>query len=198
MKILSSLLKKCFPTLALLGLAACSLTSPGSQPVAPSPSAAGQMAVTLTATPVVLTDPFAYCATVMNIDAPDERYSGPRMPDAIVKGLMKASGGASESPLDVFAQGSFWRCMDGAVYACFIGANLPCDAKANTSREPTAAETEYCQANPNGDFIPASVTGHDTIYGWSCQDGKPAAGEQVWQVDGRGFIAEIWYRLDTP
>jgi hypothetical protein len=31
-------------------------------------------------------DPFAYCAAVETIDTPDGRYSGAKMPDAIIQG----------------------------------------------------------------------------------------------------------------
>ncbi len=36
------------------------------------------------------TDPFAYCAAVRTIDAPDARYVGPAVPDAVVRGLQAA------------------------------------------------------------------------------------------------------------
>ena len=86
--------------------------------------------------------------------------------------------------------------MDGQVYGCFVGANLPCTSKANTDRTPTAAENDYCKANPNSDFIPAAVTGHDTVYEWRCQNGGPEIAKQVFQVDSSGYISEIWYPLN--
>ena len=98
-------------------------------------------------------------------------------------------------PQDVFSQGTSWRCMDKQVYACFVGANLPCDSKANTSQEPNQAMNEYCQANPNVDFIPAAATGHDTIYAWACKNGTAVTGQQVFHVDARGYISEIWYAI---
>jgi hypothetical protein len=39
------------------------------------------------------TDPFAYCATVGTIDMPDARYTGPQMPDAVVR-LDESEGNA--------------------------------------------------------------------------------------------------------
>jgi hypothetical protein len=95
----------------------------------------------------------------------------------------------------VLANGSFWRCMDGEVYACFVGANLPCDSKANTDRTPTQAEQDFCQQQPNADTIPAYVTGHETVYEWRCTDGTPDIVKQVFQVDAQGFIADIWYQV---
>lgn len=141
------------------------------------------------------TDPFAYCAAIGTIDAPGPEYAGSAMPDVIAKALQKASGASADMPLEIFKQGSFWRCMDGKVYGCFVGANLPCTDKANTNRTPTAAENDYCKANPSSDFIPAAVTGHDTVYEWRCQNGGPEIAKQVFQVDSSGYISEIWYLL---
>jgi len=141
------------------------------------------------------TDPFAYCAAIGTIDAPGPDYTGPAMPDTIVKALQKASGASADMPAEVFRQGSYWRCMDGKVYGCFVGANLPCTDKANTDRTPTAAENDYCKANPSSDFIPAAVTGHDTVFEWRCQNDGPEIAKQVFQVDSSGYIAKIWYLL---
>ena len=88
--------------------------------------------------------------------------------------------------------------MNSKVYACFVGANLPCESKANTDKTPTAAETEVCTANPSGENIPAVVTGHETVYEWGCKDGKPVVMRQVLQVDERGFISDIWYAIEKP
>jgi hypothetical protein len=140
-------------------------------------------------------DPFSYCAAVGTIDVPDGRYTGPAVPDAIAQGVKNASGASADAPLDIFKQGTSWRCMDGKVYACFVGANLPCDSKANTDKTPTSAETDYCKSNPNSDFIPAAVTGHDTIYAWRCNQETPAIDKQVFHVDSQGYIQEIWYQL---
>ncbi len=72
-------------------------------------------------------DPFSYCATVGTIDTPDSRYTGPAIPDSVAQGLKNASGASADAPLDIFKNGTYWRCMDGKVYACFVGANLPCE-----------------------------------------------------------------------
>ena len=139
------------------------------------------------------TDPFAYCAAVGTVDAPDARYAGRPVPDAIARGLRAATGAAADTPLDRFASASFWRCMEGQVYACWVGANLPCWDKANTSQTPTADMTNYCRANAAA--IPGFVTGGATIYEWRCENGVATPGRQVWQVDARGFIANIWYAM---
>lgn len=138
-------------------------------------------------------DPFAYCAAVGTIDEPDARYVGPKVPEVIARGLMK--GASPDAPLDLFIQNSFWRCMDGKVYGCFVGANIPCWSKANTDRTPTAEETDFCKANLDAEFIPAVVTGHETIYEWRCENGVPEIVRQVLKVDSRGFISDFWYEI---
>lgn len=140
-------------------------------------------------------DPFAYCAAVDTIDAPDARYAGPKVPDAIAKGLQKATGAAPDAPLNIFVGNSFWRCMSGKVYGCFGGANLPCNAKADLNRTPTADATEFCKANPNADVVPAAVTGRETVYEWRCRNGAPETLRQVLTPDARGFLSTFWYAL---
>jgi hypothetical protein len=142
-------------------------------------------------------DPFAYCAAVGTADTPDVRYTGPRMPDAVAQGLKKASGASADAPIEMFTTGAYWRCMDGKVYACTVGANLPCDSKANTDKTPTQPEIDYSQANPS-DFIPAYITGHDTIYIWRCKAGKAEIDSQGFHVDKQGYIVEIWYAIPAP
>jgi len=140
-------------------------------------------------------DPFAYCAAVGTVDAPDERYVGPAVPDAIVKALREELGIAEEAPKEWIVKGTVWRCMDGKVWACFIGANIPCTAKANTSQTPTSEMVDFCKEHPTADVIPASVTGRETIYEWRCQDGAPKIVKQVFKPDARGFISDFWYEI---
>jgi hypothetical protein len=98
-------------------------------------------------------DPFAYCAAVGTIDAPDARYTGARMPESIARGLKQALGAPAGAPLTPFLEHSFWRCMDGQVYACTVGANIPCQEKADTSGTPTAAMADFCRSRPGQDVI---------------------------------------------
>jgi hypothetical protein len=138
----------------------------------------------------LLTDPFAYCAAVGDADAPDARYAGPAVPDAIAIGLSKQLEILGRLP-DKLIQ---WRCMGGQVFACTVGANLPC-GQANTSSTPTAEMDKFCAETPNTEEIPAAVTGHDTIYTWRCAKGVPEIISQVFKVDLRGFIANFWYLI---
>lgn len=82
------------------------------------------------------------------------------------------------------------RCMDGHLMACNYGANLPC-GKANASRVLPAAD-EWCQQNPEADFIPAYISGHDSIYLWRCAQGRPATLGAPAALDKRGFLSAYW------
>jgi hypothetical protein len=145
--------------------------------------------------PETYTDPFAYCAAVGTADTPGPQYTGPKVPESVINGLKKALNMPADVPQEVLQNGSFWRCMNGQVYACFVGANLPCQEKANTNRTPDEAEKTFCRDNPNADVIPAAVTGHNTIYEWRCRNGEPEIVQQIAQPDERGFISHIWYKI---
>ena len=149
--------------------------------------------------PKTYDDPFAYCAVVGTLDTPDARYTGAAVPDTVISGYLQAAGlSGSTEPLDVLRQSTTWRCMDGSVMACNYGANLPCDAKANTDSTPSQAMNDYCAQNPGADFIPMSVSGHETIYNWSCDGENAQAGEAFTQPDAAGFLENIWYALTAP
>jgi hypothetical protein len=145
-------------------------------------------------------DPFAYCAAVGTIDAPDARYTGPALPEAVAGGLQAALGrpaGAKGEP----PPGNWtWRCMAGEVYACTFGANLPWGEKADTRREPAAAVSEFCGQNPGAEVIPMVVTGRATVYEWRCANALPTIVRQLAEPDAAGYLANIWYAIEpaTP
>jgi hypothetical protein len=97
--------------------------------------------------------------------------------------------------MEWFVAGTFWRCMGGKVWACFVGANLPCTTKADTSRTPAAAMVDFCKANPASDSIPAYITGRATVYSWRCTNGAPEIVKDLVQPDAQGFLSNIWYEL---
>jgi len=141
-------------------------------------------------------DPFAYCAAVGTVDAPEAPYVGARIPDQIITGYKLAAGlESSTEPMDRLRQTTVWRCMNGKVYACNFGANLPCDSKADTSSAPTADMTNYCLSNPGAGIIPMSVTGHATIYSWHCLGLEAATQAQIDQADAAGYLKRIWYEI---
>ncbi len=167
-------------------LSACGAPQATAVPTASPSAATGQ---------AQFTDPFAYCAAVGVVDAPDARYTGPEAPEAVVNGLREVLGTPDDAPMEPFVAGTFWRCMDGRVWACFVGANLPCTTKADTSRTPTPDMADFCKANPNSDFIPAYVTGRATVYEWRCTNGAPEIVKQLVEPDAEGFLANIWYEI---
>jgi putative hemolysin len=139
-------------------------------------------------------DPFAYCAAVGTVDMPDGRYTGPKMPDSIVQGMIKRGIVSADAPPE-FQQHAVWRCMNNSVWVCHFGANLPCQEKADTSQTPTPAMEDFCKANPTAESIPAAVTGRATVYEWGCKNGKPEVVKQVFTADPQGYLADFWYEL---
>jgi hypothetical protein len=81
-----------------------------------------------------------------------------------------------------------WRCANGTVLACLYGANIPCGSKAKTSRKPTPAIVDYCRQNPDSDFVPMVVTGHESAVSWACHRSVPVAVRSA-AVDAQGFTA---------
>ncbi len=136
-------------------------------------------------------DPFAYCAAVGTVDTPDSRYTGPAWSEAVAEGLRVATGAAADAPMTA----SVWRCADGKVMGCFVGANLPCEEKADLSETPNQGIVDYCTANPAADVVPAAAAGRATVYQWRCENGAPVIVQQVFTADAQGFIAEIWYPI---
>lgn len=101
---------------------------------------------------------------------------------------------ATRMPTGVAVDTTVFRCANGQVLVCSIGANLPC-GRASTSRTPSPGVVNWCRDHPDAVFIPAVVTGHDTIYVWRCQDGAPQIVRQIQDVDSRGFIVRYWREL---
>ncbi len=141
-------------------------------------------------------DPFAYCAAVGQIDAPDARYTGPKMSDTLFKNyLVAAKLDVNGNYPDAFKNHTVWRCMNSKVYACNFGANIPCDSKANTDKNPTQAIIDFCKQNQDVDFVPMAVTGHNVIYSWRCVKGAPELGNQMDTVDAAGYQSSFWVEL---
>jgi hypothetical protein len=145
--------------------------------------------------PGPFTDPFAYCAAVGTIAAPDARYAGPKTPESIIKPLRQAAGISADAPMQMLESGTFWRCANGKVMACFVGANLPCQEKAQASRTPTPAMGNFCRSHPHADSIPAAVTGKATLYTWRCRNGRAQVDKKIFKADAQGFIADFWYEM---
>jgi hypothetical protein len=137
-----------------------------------------------------IADPFAYCARLGTIDTPNGGASP--VPTALMPLLRTTLGLSEEAPLT--PQSYYWRCMDGGVYVCAIGANRPCASRADRTTHNTGADN-YCRENLDTEFVPAYATGHNTVYEWSCAGGRAVPGKRAIKADGRGYPAEFWYRV---
>jgi hypothetical protein len=85
------------------------------------------------------------------------------------------------------------RCVGPKLMACYGGANLNCD-KADLRRSLPGA-TAWCRKNPGASGIPMAVTGHTTIYEWSCEGRHAVAGKAVSTVDAQGYQTDNWKEL---
>ena len=130
--------------------------------------------------------PAAYCKRIGTDDVTQP------IPQSLVSAVNAAFG--MRMPEQMAVDTTVFRCAEGRVLACMVGANLPC-GKARTDRNPTAGTVQWCRDNPNAPFVPAVATGHDTIYVWRCQSDAPRIVRQASHVDPGGFIAEFWKTL---
>jgi hypothetical protein len=134
-------------------------------------------------------DPFAYCSRIGSIDLPAGGAAPvPKALEPFLESTLGVPNGA------LTRESYYWRCMDGAVYVCAIGANIPCDAKANRATRSLGAEN-YCRANRDAPIVPAYATGHASIYEWSCRAGSALRGKRLVTIDRRGYRTDIWYRV---
>lgn len=86
------------------------------------------------------------------------------------------------------------RCMDGHIYACFAGANLPCGKADISTNRP--AITAWCKENPSVDSVPFYVSGHDTAYNWHCTAGQARIEPPSAALDANGFFKAYWRLVD--
>jgi hypothetical protein len=149
-----------------------------------------------------ISDARRYCAQVTNDDAIRN------LPRSLVSDALKAersetseSGShdgitpsqMSKEDIDSYLASTVFRCMNGLVFICNYGANIPCGGRPDTRRRMPEVD-RYCRQNPNDEIVPMAVTGHSTIYGWACERGKPRITYEG-QLDQRGFYVPIWTPL---
>ncbi len=183
------------PTLAPATAVPVATAAPTKAPAPPTSAATPAPVLTPAGQAAQFSDAFSYCAAVGTLDSPDARYTGPRTPEAVLTGLRQALNIPATTPNDQFERSTFWRCMGGKVYACNVGANIPCTTKAVTDKTPTQAMNDYCKANPKSDFLPAVVTGRATVYSWQCTDGTPTIAKELTKPDAAGFLSMFWYEI---
>ncbi len=115
------------------------------------------------------------------------------IPPSLLGAAVQAFG-LQHMPPDQVLRSTVWRCRSGVVLMCNYGANLPC-GRADTSRVLPPQGTAWCQQKPEADFVPAYITGHDSVWRWRCHGGVPAAEEPPARVDPRGFLVRYWKQL---
>ncbi len=142
--------------------------------------------------PAVAADPFGYCARIGTIDTPAGGASP--VPPSLEPRVRAALHLAADAP---FKPSMFyWRCMQGAVYVCDTGANIPCETKANRAHHNAGAE-EFCRTHTDLASVPAFATGHATVYAWSCVAGHAVRGKVLAPLDRRGYRSDFWHRIDA-
>ena len=138
-------------------------------------------------------DMAARCAQVRNDDT--VRPYDPSQRAGLIRAYARLFPGAPTPPPEAqLKNGAHIRCMNGQLFACFTGANLPC-GKMNKARDNHGAD-EYCRANADADVVPAFATGHDTIYSYRCAGERSVIVEPTLTLDARGFAASLWAPLD--
>jgi hypothetical protein len=156
-------------------------------------AACGEQGAAQSAGPVpAFESPFAFCARVGTDDRSGGSHgaAGGAALEALEPYLLQALGlprDASLAPNEIF-----WRCMDGKVYVCARGANIPCDSKADRAKLNRGA-ANYCRENPSAAEVPAYATGHRTVYSWKCVEGHAERGRTVSATDRRGFRTDSWH-----
>jgi hypothetical protein len=157
-------------------------------PASASSRASGQTPSPQTAATGLYKDPFTYCKAVVTRDGgeggvDDSRYVGTQPPDAVIHAMMKKVG-VTES----FA----WRCMNGNVYGCYLGASGRGCRIADTSERQVAAIRTFCAENPNSSIVPNSV--NYSASDWTCNGNTPIVVES-YPVDHRGYMAGNWVQV---
>jgi hypothetical protein len=128
------------------------------------------------------------CARVTN----DDRVRP--IPITLVPAARQLFSFSTDAPERFIQKSTSFRCMEGKVWLCNIGANLVC-GKAETSRKSTGAAA-FCKQNPGADAVPMAATGHDTIFEWKCAGNKAVISKEIETVDPRGFISENWKQME--
>jgi hypothetical protein len=144
-------------------------------------------AVLLASAPAVQAAPAAgvaaYCAAHPNADDPGRAFYGAASKPELVPPEV-ANAGANT-----------WRCMDGWVQVCAIGADGRACGKLDPGLSPTKPVRDYCAANPGSDFVPIVVIGNSATT-WRCNGAVPHPLETQ-RLDKRGFIASRWRPLSN-
>lgn len=128
-------------------------------------------------------DPVSFCRTVGTADVYDRRYTGP-----------------DEAPESLSAAGRFplinWRCVEGRVFTCDVGASGRHCQKMDVSGVPNPEIRQYCASNPPDPDPPASIGGYANT-SWTCRNGRPVFVE-TFPVDAQSYLVGAYKPLPEP
>ena len=113
----------------------------------------------------------ATCRTIKNNDASGEGNDYPGIPNTV------------------------WRCMNGSVYVCEMGASGRGCMKTGHSTTPHDGIRKWCRENPNVDFVPGYLLPGVAV-SWRCLSGQPVIVETE-GVDERGYVKSMWRKVSA-
>jgi hypothetical protein len=93
------------------------------------------------------------------------------------------------------AEATDWRCMDGKVMICNASPAGNACWKMDNSGKPSPGIREFCQDNPDADFVPM-VALADSAATYRCAGTAPKTLETV-PLDQRGFMRGTWAVLGS-
>ncbi len=131
---------------------------------------------------------FQHCVSVRDDDS--VRNYQPALREPTIKAFRQMFPNARGEPASEFETQAQYRCMDGKVMVCFIGANLPC-VRINTARDNPGADA-FCKNASDEAPVAAYATGHDSAYSFKCGGGRAVIDQEIWKLDKRGFAEKIW------
>ena len=91
------------------------------------------------------------------------------------------------------------RCMGGKVYVCQTQEGRDCHSRLDFSAEPNETMLAIC-AYPEveGAILTSAVVNWNTVYVWTCHDGKPVISGQEAEADAAGYDRSIWTEIPKP
>lgn len=107
--------------------------------------------------------------------------------------LQRLAAKALDTDIASLQAAAYFRCSHGRLLVCTVGANLSC-GKADTDENPRPV-VAFCRENPDASIVPMVVTGHDTIYSWSCVHGAPQLQEPAAALDADGYLVDHWREI---
>ena len=133
-------------------------------------------------------DPFQFCKATRTVDnsgpdgeMDDRRYVGPKIPSSVSRAF------SSDNVV--------WRCMNGHVYGCYLGASgRACQRWSKAKPSPTPSIRKFCATVPDSDVPNAA---NDTSWSWVCVGKTPVLDKSVAApiLDERGYMVESWKRI---